>query len=58
MGSRATDLDVDTSERQLKFLVRHLDDEEDLIVPVILDQGERKLFGMPGFGMDDEEGER
>jgi len=58
MGSRATDRDADTSERLLKFLVRHLDDEEDLIVPVILDQGERKLFGMPGFGMDDEEAER
>ena len=28
----------------LQSLVRHLDDEEDLIVPVILDQGERKLF--------------
>ena len=38
---------ADTSERLLKFLVRHLDDEEDLIMPVILDQGERKLFGDP-----------
>jgi hemerythrin-like domain-containing protein len=40
----ATDTYADTSERLLNFLVRHLDDEEDLIVPVILDQGERKLF--------------
>ena len=54
----ATELYADTSERLLKFLARHLDDEEDLIMPVILDQGERKLFGIPGFGMDDEEGER
>jgi len=51
----ATELYADTSERLLKFLVRHLDDEEDLIMPVILDQGERKLFGMPGYGMDDGE---
>jgi hemerythrin-like domain-containing protein len=41
----ATDLYADTTERLLKFLVRHLGDEEDLIMPVILDQGERKLFG-------------
>jgi len=40
----ATDVYVDTCGRLLKGLVRHLDDEEDLIVPVILDQGERKLF--------------
>ena len=44
-GAAATDLYADASERLLKFLVRHLDDEEDLIMPVILDQGERKLFG-------------
>ena len=43
---KATDAYADASERLLKFLVRHLDDEEDLIMPVILDQGERKLFGM------------
>jgi hemerythrin-like domain-containing protein len=43
---KATDLYADASERLLKFLVRHLDDEEDLIMPVILDQGERTLFGM------------
>lgn len=41
---KATDAYADASERLLKFLVRHLDDEEDLIMPVILDQGERKLF--------------
>ncbi len=40
----ATDAYADTSGRLLASLVRHLDDEEDLIVPVILDQGERKLF--------------
>jgi hemerythrin-like domain-containing protein len=45
-GSRraATDLYAETSGRLLSGLMRHLDDEEDLIVPVILDQGERKLF--------------
>jgi hypothetical protein len=41
---RATDLYADASERLLNSLLRHLDDEEDLIVPVILDQGERRLF--------------
>lgn len=51
----ATDLYADASERLLKFLVRHLDDEEDLIMPVILDQGERKLFGMAGFAMEEDE---
>jgi iron-sulfur cluster repair protein YtfE (RIC family) len=40
----AKDAYAHTSERLLKGLIRHLDDEEDLIVPVILDQGERKLF--------------
>ncbi len=45
----ATNLYADASERLLKFLVRHLGDEEDLIVPVILDQGERKLFWGPGM---------
>jgi hemerythrin-like domain-containing protein len=42
----ATDTHAETGDRLLKSLLRHLDDEEDLIVPVILDQGERKLFGM------------
>ena len=49
----ATDSYADASERLLKFLLRHLDDEEDLIMPVILDQGERKLFGMPRPGWED-----
>ncbi len=40
----ATDRYAETSERLVQGLRRHLDDEEDLIVPVILDQGERKLF--------------
>jgi hypothetical protein len=40
----ATELYASESERLLKGLARHLDDEEDLIVPVILDHGERKLF--------------
>ncbi len=40
----ATDAYADSSERLVQGLRRHLDDEEDLIVPVILDQGERKLF--------------
>ncbi len=40
----ATDSYADTSGRLLSSMLRHLDDEEDLIVPVILDQGERKLF--------------
>jgi hypothetical protein len=45
---------ADAGERLLKRLVRHLDDEEDLIIPVILDQGERKLFFAPGPMADDE----
>ena len=40
----ATDAYADTSETPAQGPLRHLDDEEDLIVPVILDQGERKLF--------------
>jgi hemerythrin-like domain-containing protein len=40
----ATDHYADASERLVQTMGRHLDDEEDLIVPVILDQGERKLF--------------
>lgn len=40
----ATERYSEESERLIKDLHRHLDDEEDLIVPVILDQGERKLF--------------
>ena len=33
-----------SGERLLNFLIRHLGNEEDLIIPVILDQGERRLF--------------
>ncbi len=40
----ATETYAASGEGLLKSLSRHLDDEEDLIVPVILDQGERKLF--------------
>jgi hemerythrin-like domain-containing protein len=40
----ATDTYAHASERLVRSMGRHLDDEEDLIVPVILDQGERKLF--------------
>jgi hemerythrin-like domain-containing protein len=31
------------TEELVAMMLRHLEDEEDLIVPVILDQGERKL---------------
>ena len=41
---KATDRYADDSDRLVQSLHRHLDDEEDLIVPVILDQGERKLL--------------
>jgi hypothetical protein len=34
---------ADVSGLLLKGLIRHLDDEEDLIVPLILDQGEDAL---------------
>jgi hemerythrin-like domain-containing protein len=40
----ATDLYADAGGTLLNYLHRHLNDEEDLIVPVIIDQGERKLF--------------
>ncbi len=40
----ATERYAEASETLLTFLLKHLGDEEDLIVPVILDQGERKLF--------------
>ena len=39
----AGDAYADVSERLLKLLHRHLGDEEDLIVPLILDRGEEKL---------------
>jgi hypothetical protein len=40
----ATGAYSDASDRLLGSLLRHLDDEEDLIVPVILDRGEGALF--------------
>ena len=40
----ATDHYAEAGAGLLKSLLRHLDDEEDLIVPVILEQGERRLF--------------
>lgn len=40
----ATDAYAATSDRLLQSLLRHLDDEEDLIIPVILDRGEGQLF--------------
>ena len=39
----AGDAYADISERLLKLLTRHLEDEEDLIVPLILDRGEEEL---------------
>ncbi|TDH38972.1 hemerythrin domain-containing protein [Pseudohoeflea suaedae] len=40
---RAGEAYATENERLMGFLTRHLEDEEDLIIPVILDQGERKL---------------
>jgi iron-sulfur cluster repair protein YtfE (RIC family) len=40
----ATDQYAATSDRLLKSLLRHLVDEEDLIIPVILDRSEAALF--------------
>jgi hypothetical protein len=40
----ATDEYAGASDRLLKSLLRHLGDEEDLIIPVILDRGEGQLF--------------
>lgn len=40
---RSADRYADVNEALLKQLLRHLDDEEDLIVPLILDRGEAKL---------------
>ena len=34
---------ADVNERLLKHMLRHLDDEEDLIIPLILDRGEEAL---------------
>lgn len=40
---RASDAYADASERLLNRLVRHLADEEDLIIPLILDRGETAI---------------
>ncbi|TYC62397.1 hemerythrin domain-containing protein [Rhodobacterales bacterium] len=40
---RAADDYANVSNTLISGLMRHLDDEEDLIVPLILDRGERKL---------------
>jgi hemerythrin-like domain-containing protein len=40
---RCSDSYTDTSGVLLKGLIRHLDDEEDLIVPLILDRSEQEL---------------
>jgi len=40
---RRSDDYADASGVLLKGLIRHLDDEEDLIVPLILDRGEEAL---------------
>lgn len=40
---RRSDAYADASTVLLKGLIRHLDDEEDLIVPLILDRGEEEL---------------
>lgn len=40
---RTSDIYANASGALLKGLVRHLDDEEDLIVPLILDRGEEAL---------------
>jgi hypothetical protein len=40
---RAADAYADEADALLRGLIRHLDDEEDLIVPMILDRGEADL---------------
>ncbi len=40
---RIGDRYADASDHLMRLLTRHLDDEEDLIVPLILDRGERAL---------------
>lgn len=39
----AADRYVETNDRLLRQMLRHLDDEEDLIIPLILDRGEQAL---------------
>lgn len=42
---RAADAYADENARLVAMLARHLDDEEDLIIPLILDRGDRALHG-------------
>ena len=42
----AADAYADGTSRLIAMLKRHLDDEEDLIIPLILDRGDRDLAGM------------
>ncbi|MCO6385577.1 hemerythrin domain-containing protein [Aliihoeflea sp. 40Bstr573] len=41
----AADAYADQNSRLVAMLARHLDDEEDLIIPLILDKGDRELGG-------------
>ncbi len=41
----AADDYADENAKLVAMLTRHLDDEEDLIIPLILDRGDRALFG-------------
>lgn len=41
----AADAYASENERLVAMLARHLDDEEDLIIPLILDRGDRELGG-------------
>lgn len=41
----AADAYADENARLVAFLTRHLEDEEDLIIPLILDRGDRALGG-------------
>jgi hypothetical protein len=42
----AADAYASENERLVAMLARHLDDEEDLIIPLILERGDRELGGM------------
>jgi hemerythrin-like domain-containing protein len=42
----AADAYAGENERLVAMLARHLDDEEDLIIPLILERGDRELGGM------------
>lgn len=42
----AADVYANENERLVAMLARHLDDEEDLIIPLILDRGDRELGGL------------